>query len=40
VHRRSHVCPVIELRAGQHRSALTATEELLWSRIRGCRLGA
>jgi len=31
--------PIIALRARQHRSALTPTEEALWARLRGCRLG-
>ena len=39
MHRRSHVSPLIEARARQHRAALTSTEELLWSHIRGGRLG-
>ena len=31
--------PIITLRARQHRSNLTPTEEALWAHLRGCRLG-
>jgi len=31
--------PLITLRARQHRSNLTPTEEALWAQLRGCRLG-
>ena len=31
--------PLITLRARQHRSNLTPTEEALWAHLRGCRLG-
>ena len=31
--------PLIECRARVMRESLTPTEDLLWSRIRGCRLG-
>jgi very-short-patch-repair endonuclease len=31
--------PLITLRARQHRSHLTPTEEALWAHLRGCRLG-
>ncbi|HEY6557307.1 MAG TPA: endonuclease domain-containing protein [Polyangiaceae bacterium] len=37
--RRSQPSTLIQLRARQHRSALTASEELLWQHIRGHRLG-
>ena len=37
--RRSHVVSSIEQYARQHRSALNAPEQALWSEIRGGRLG-
>jgi very-short-patch-repair endonuclease len=37
--RHSQPSTLIQLRARQHRSALTASEELLWQQIRGHRLG-
>ncbi|HEY5956684.1 MAG TPA: DUF559 domain-containing protein [Polyangiaceae bacterium] len=36
---RSTVCPVNVLRAKQHRSAPTESEQRLWSRINSCQLG-
>ena len=39
MHSRSSVLPIITLRAQQHRSMLTESEQLLWSRICNCQLG-